>query len=234
MNPPAPPARVADAPDAAQARRVDAQTSWRQLSRRDLLVELVSRAVAVVGLGWFAASALRALATSLDPFVVLVAVDHTLNVVFLALARPPRDVDRRIHVVAITIAITLYTVFLRLEGGHALLPRVPLLAMLFAGLLFELTAKIALGRSFGLVPANRGLVRRGPYRVVRHPIYAGYLVLQASFVLARFSPYNAALYALLLALVVARIVLEERVLARDPSWSDYASRTRYRLVPFVW
>lgn len=213
---------------------MEAHASWRALSRRDLAVELVSRAIAVAALGLFAARAVRALSASLDPFIVLVAIDHTLNVLFLTLARPPRDVDRRIHVVAITVAVTVYAAFVRLEGGEALLPRAPLLAMLFAGLLFEIAAKLALGRSFGLVPANRGLVRRGPYRLVRHPIYAGYLVLQASFVLSRWTPYNAAIYALLIVLVVVRIVLEERVLSRDPGWTEYATRTRYRLVPLVW
>ena len=38
-----------------------------------------------------------------------------------------------------------------------------------------IAGKVVLGRSFGLVPANRGIVARGPYLLVRHPIYAGYL-----------------------------------------------------------
>ena len=46
------------------------------------------------------------------------------------------------------------------------------------GLLVE-DGKLSLGRSFGLMPANRGVVSTGMYRLVRHPIYLGYLVTLA-------------------------------------------------------
>ena len=42
-----------------------------------------------------------------------------------------------------------------------------------AGVALTLWALLALGRAFGIAPADRGLVRRGPYRFVRHPMYAG-------------------------------------------------------------
>ena len=44
------------------------------------------------------------------------------------------------------------------------------------GLVLVVVGKMALGRSFGIVPANRGVVVRGPYTLVRHPIYTGYLI----------------------------------------------------------
>ena len=40
---------------------------------------------------------------------------------------------------------------------------------------------MALGRSFGVAPANRGIVVRGPYSFVRHPIYTGYLITHTGF-----------------------------------------------------
>ena len=44
------------------------------------------------------------------------------------------------------------------------------------GLAVVIVGKMTLGRSFGVVPANRGVVVGGPYRLVRHPIYTGYLI----------------------------------------------------------
>lgn len=75
----------------------------------------------------------------------------------------------------------------------------------------------------------------GPYRVVRHPFYAADPLIFVGLSLWLQS-YLAAFCALVpLAQIVARLQLEERVLRRLlPGYSDYATRVRYRLVPFVW
>src|SRR2546430_13476301 len=52
------------------------------------------------------------------------------------------------------------------------------------GLLIVIIGKLSLGRSFGLTPANRGVVSTGIYQFVRHPIYLGYLITHIGFVLA--------------------------------------------------
>jgi len=204
------------------------------LSRRALATEIVFRVCAILALGWYAVGAWERLAQRVDPLVLLVTIDHTLNVLLLVIARLPREVDRRPHVVALTIAVTAYPALAVMAPGAPAIPRIYALLAMLAGLLFELAAKLSLGRSFGLVPANRGLARGGPYRLVRHPMYLGYLVLHGAWLLAQFSPRNAALYALLIVLVVIRIVLEEQLLQRDPDYRAYAERTRHRLVPWVW
>ena len=61
-----------------------------------------------------------------------------------------------------------------------------------AGLAWQVAAKVTLGRSFGLLPAARGLVTSGPYRVVRHPIYLGYLITHLAFVAANPTMWNVA------------------------------------------
>ena len=79
-----------------------------------------------------------------------------------------------------------------------------------------MAGKLSLGRSFGLLPANRGIVSTGMYRLVRHPIYLGYLVTHVAFLFAHPTVWNLALLVLADCALCVRAVLEERSLLRDP------------------
>ena len=92
-------------------------------------------------------------------------------------------------------------------------------------------AFLSLGRSFGIVAANRGLKQAGPYRLVRHPIYLGHLVTGVGFTLANWSPLNLTLLLIVTACQLFRIRAEERVLTESDEYASYASRVRWRLVP---
>lgn len=91
-----------------------------------------------------------------------------------------------------------------------------------------------LGRSFGLVAANRGVVTRGPYRFVRHPIYSCYLLTQAGYVLENPTARNAAVIFGTVVFQIVRIHTEEQVLEQDPEYVAYRSRVRRRLIPRVY
>jgi protein-S-isoprenylcysteine O-methyltransferase Ste14 len=96
-------------------------------------------------------------------------------------------------------------------------------------------ALVTLGSSFGILPAVREVVARGPYRLVRHPIYAAELLLVvAAAGLGARSLWGAAVIAATLATLVLRIVVEERVLAGDAAYGDYRERVRWRLLPLIW
>jgi protein-S-isoprenylcysteine O-methyltransferase Ste14 len=89
-----------------------------------------------------------------------------------------------------------------------------------------------LGRCFGLFPEVRGLVLRGPYRLVRHPVYVGEIVAGLGLLLAKPHPLVVALVAVFVGLQYWRTVYEERALvaAYPIEYPAYARRVP-RLVP---
>lgn len=98
--------------------------------------------------------------------------------------------------------------------GHAVAPDAVGFALQLLGTGFQLYGKVVLGRSFGIVAANRGVVVEGPYRLMRHPIYLGYLVTHAGFLLSNGSLRNLGIYAAAYFFQAARIFAEERLLLR--------------------
>ncbi len=101
------------------------------------------------------------------------------------------------------------------------------------GAALSIIATVYLGRSFGLVAANRGVKTTGAYSIVRHPIYASYFISYVAYILASFSIWNAAVLAVVMTFQIRRIFAEETVLMEDPEYRDYAARVNYRLVPGV-
>lgn len=78
-------------------------------------------------------------------------------------------------------------------------------------------------------------VSSGPYRWVRHPMYAGIIPLMLSIPLALGSRWALVPAALIGVLFIVRTALEDRTLQAElPGYADYARRTRYRLLPGVW
>jgi protein-S-isoprenylcysteine O-methyltransferase Ste14 len=106
------------------------------------------------------------------------------------------------------------------------------LIMLIGGLL-SIAAKVSLNRSFGLTAANRGIKRDGPYRFMRHPMYAGYMITQAGFFLANPTGWNLSVYAIAWGVQILRILAEEKVLNQDETYREYAGAVPFRLVPGV-
>ena len=103
-----------------------------------------------------------------------------------------------------------------------------------SGIVLSLIALMVLGKSFGIVAADRGLVTSGPYGVVRHPAYAAYLVSELGFLLLNFSAFNVGLLAVVWTLQISRIVAEEKVLSGDAAYAEYKTKVPKRLVPAVW
>ena len=107
-------------------------------------------------------------------------------------------------------------------------------SLLFAGLAFSLASVAVLGRCFGILPDVRGLVVRGPYRLVRHPLYLGELTAAIGIVIGSRHPVAAAgAWLVCLGLQIARTHYEESNLrAQFPAYEAYAARTK-RILPGI-
>jgi len=100
-----------------------------------------------------------------------------------------------------------------------------------AGLLLALLATATLGRHLGVLPAVRGLTTRGVYAVVRHPMYAAYMVLFIAYVAGAPSACSATVAMAACALLVVRLRTEETMLGREVDYQEYCRRVPWRLVP---
>ena len=167
------------------------------------------------------------------PSFIAVTASELLSVAFV-LARRRGEMKLTPYAFLIAIGGTALPLLVRPYGGVQLAPE-PITSMLMVGgLVVAISAKLFLNRSFGMVAANRGVKRGGPYRVVRHPMYLGYITTQIGFLLASFSVLNLGLYCLAWLFQILRIREEEKLLMADPAYADFARVVRRRLIPGVY
>ena len=85
------------------------------------------------------------------------------------------------------------------------------------------------------VAPGQTVISTGPYAVVRHPMYSGALLYMLGTSPALGSYWGLVAFAVILAVLIWRLLDEERVLARElAGYTDYLKRVRYRLVPRLW
>jgi protein-S-isoprenylcysteine O-methyltransferase Ste14 len=161
-------------------------------------------------------------------------VEQAWFVVAFLVRRPPRASSRQLRAWLLAAGGTFGGLLFRPEGANPPWGVTAGLVLQLLGLVLVLASLAALGRSFGFVAADRGLVTRGPYRVVRHPIYASYIVIQSGYLIQAQSLRNVLVLLFATACNVGRCLAEEQVLAGTPAYQQYRERVRWRLVPGVW
>jgi protein-S-isoprenylcysteine O-methyltransferase Ste14 len=85
------------------------------------------------------------------------------------------------------------------------------------------------------VEQGQTIITKGPYGLVRHPMYLGSMVLWLFMSLALGSYVALPIFALMIPFYVMRLLNEEKVLRQElPGYTEYCAHTRYRLIPSVW
>ena len=205
-----------------------------KLSGRALVLDLVERAVIAIFFSVMAWSFLVSWQQTGNIVSLILLLSESSVVLFIVIRRSTGDVSvRPIDWLVAVLGTTAPLLVRPTGGGDALASLYVCVPLMLTGLALQIAAKLTLRRSFGVVAANRGVKVTGPYRLVRHPMYAGYLMTQLAFLLINPSAWNLAVYSFATALQIGRIMAEEQVLGSDPSYRAFAAVVPSRLVPRV-
>jgi len=107
------------------------------------------------------------------------------------------------------------------------------LMLMYIGILIMIPGTISLGRSFGIVPANRGIKTTLMYKYIRHPLYSSYIFLNVGILINNFSIWNVKIVVLVIILLVLRMFQEEKFLSKNQEYKEYMQSTKWRLFPYL-
>lgn len=202
------------------------------LARRTTL-DLIEKIVVSALLGLLATRMIPSALNSGNVLPVILLASEALVVAFILLRRPTHDISVDWRDWLFGLAGTVAPLLAAPPGATPIIPTSVCAWLMMAGFCLNMSAKLTLRRSFGVVAANRGVKVGGPYRMIRHPMYAGYTLTQIGFLLSGPTLWNFAVYGIALWIQVIRIRAEERILNNDPAYCAMSERVRYRLVPYV-
>jgi protein-S-isoprenylcysteine O-methyltransferase Ste14 len=192
---------------------------------KDILTDWGERLIIILLFAGFAVGNVR----SGDWTNYLLVLLEAVSVVLILIRRRAISVSERPLDWALAVAGTMAPLLIR-PGGEALAGWLAT-GLVIVGTAISFAAKISLNRRFAMTPANRGVQAGFAYALVRHPMYLGYIIAQAGYLMHNPTVRNAFVYAAAWSLQLARIRREESHLLEDPDYRAYASRVRYRLVP---
>src|SRR5712692_7310020 len=191
---------------------------------REATADLLARALVVALFTLLSVNLVSAFLQTRRATGLLLLVSESLVVVLTVVRRRARIVDRSVTAAIMTAISILGPSLVRSSDRLAVVPDSVTVFVSAIGLIVVIAGKVTLGRSFGIAPANRGIVVAGPYGFVRHPIYAGYLVTHVAFACAYPTKWNLTVLAVTDVALVLRALCEERVLLHDWSYQRYCQR----------
>ncbi len=210
----------------------NAPRAWAR-PRASVILDAAERLLLLALYAWLVARLVASMSEGGRLFNGLLLVSEGLVIVCLLLRRPTEAVSREPAHWLLAIASTCGPLVVSPSLGQPLVAPATAAFLWLCGTFLQVSAKIALGRSFGCVPAHRGLKRGGPYHFIRHPMYAGYLLSHVAFLLMNPTAWNLAIYAVCDGMQVPRIRFEEQLLGRDPAYREYCDEVPWRVIPGV-
>ena len=206
------------------------------LPRPALSTEILSRLIIAGSLAIFVWRAFTEYWADPNTGLLIFLLSEVFTFGLVIFARLPKQSNRSAYAWFLVAVSLGYTVAIQLSTAQTtvLVPLNVTLPFQLFGFGFQLLAKAWLGRSFGLLPEERGLVTSGPYRFMRHPMYFGYLLNHIGFLLSHFNGWNLLVLTILYVCQILRISEEEKILQTNPAYQRYMQKTRFRLAPLIY
>ena len=164
--------------------------------------------------------------------VFLIVITETIVSIFLIIRRDPDETEHTWQTWITTSCGTLAPFLLRPIEATEDLPLGEIFQI--TAFIMQIAALVYLNRSFGLLPAHRGVKSGGLYGWVRHPLYTAYVIMFLGYWINNQSLNNAAVIVVGAAFLVMRIHYEEALLFKYADYTRYAKRIRWRLIPSIW
>jgi protein-S-isoprenylcysteine O-methyltransferase Ste14 len=162
-------------------------------------------------------------AADINAQVLLLVIAEALGVALTLVRRYSPTLSQHLLDWALAFgAVILPLLFTTPNPAGTLIPAFITTGLMLFGLLVQISAKFAFWRSFGVVPANRGVKTGGPYRGLRHPMYAGFTLTHIGFLLGFPSLANMLLYTAVLARWRLPYVCRR-----------YSARTKFSVVQYI-
>jgi protein-S-isoprenylcysteine O-methyltransferase Ste14 len=198
--------------------------------------QLIVNWIVFIGIGrWILVKAIAwEQAGELWQFVELAFLGHMILLLILVVVRTKhKAIDRNFfHQAVAMVAFFSGLAFFGEKTDDATLllaARIVTSLALILGILTQLN----LGRSFGILIAQRRIKTNFLYSLIRHPMYFTDILLKVGLLLKMPSWPNTAVLLFGVACYVYRAILEERFLAQNPDYCDYMKRVKHRFLPGI-
>jgi protein-S-isoprenylcysteine O-methyltransferase Ste14 len=214
-------------------------TPWLERSKLETLLDAFERCTMIVLFGTFVVALLGSIITSINHETnvaigsLMLLITESMVLVFILFRKKAKNLSLRLNDWFLAYAASCLPLLARPAQNIAHYWEEIATPLTILGLAWVLLAKFTLGRRFGIVAANRGICDRGPYRLVRHPIYTGYIMVHVGFIMLSPTIWNAAVFAAFYVVLIPRIFAEERVLGQDEHYRSYMSKVKSRLIPGI-
>ena len=188
-------------------------------------------------------------------FIAVLAVSHSVTIIYWGLTNPAAAKRRissgptaesrtsqKLIITGIWLSVFALIVFSAIDyrfGWSRVPAAVSVIGDVLVAISILITMLVVVQNNYAAatvrVEAGQAVVCGGVYKFARHPMYVGNVILMVGIPLALGS-YWALVFVLPgLAVLVFRIVDEEKLLRQElAGYSEYAHRVRYRLMPYVW